>query len=278
MRTLTRSHSAQKREGKRPRENSARLSALTGKESQLRARARVRGARRTRSSHPRALPARSGQPQRGRVLREKEEAWSFRDEPMGSGALSGGGVHDQGADWPPRPPVCRYGGSHVRGAGTTSCWRPTRGGAGGRERRVWLERGEGGFLSVRATRWPRWQLRTSARRPREPQPPSPSASPCSPESRRVTPAAPVTGRPRAVALPPPRARSSRSLRRRERSGPAPSRPPPSPPQTRAASEPRPAETEEQGASRRRGHWTWTCRDVPPPTRRPRPDSILRRRH
>lgn len=115
----------------------------------------------------------------------------------------------------------------------------------GRERRVWLERGEGGFLSVRATRWPRWQLRTSARRPREPQPPSPSALPFSPESRRAVPAAPVTGRPRAVALsplpPPPRARPSRSrsLRRRELSGPAPCRPPASPPSTRVASEPRP---------------------------------------
>lgn len=80
---------------------------------------------------PRALPARSGQPQRGRVLREKEEAWSFREEPMGSGVLSGGGAHDQSADWPSRPPVCRCGGSHVPGAGSTSCWRPTRGGAGG---------------------------------------------------------------------------------------------------------------------------------------------------
>lgn len=111
--------------------HSARLSALTANESQLRGEARVRGARRTRSSHPRALPARSGQPQRGRVLREQEEAWPCRDEPMGSGVVPGGGAQDPGADWPDRPPVCRCGGSHVPGAGTTSCWRPTRGGAGG---------------------------------------------------------------------------------------------------------------------------------------------------
>lgn len=53
----------------------------------------------------------------------------------------------------------------------------------GRELPVWLERGEGGFLSVRATRWPRWQLRTSARRPREPQPPPSALPPRSPERR-----------------------------------------------------------------------------------------------
>lgn len=179
-------------------------------------------------------------------------------------------------------PALRYAdtvGVTCRGPVRLPVGGPRGAGPGARAPRL-AGAGGGGFLSVRATRWPRWQLRTSARRPREPQPPSLSASPCSPESRRVTPAAPVTGGPRAVALrpPPPRARSSRSLRRRERSGPAPSRPPPSPPQTRAASEPRPVETEEQGASRRRGHWTWTCRDVPPPTRRPRRDSIPRRRH
>lgn len=127
------------------RGHSARLFALTGKESQLRGKARVRGARRARSSQPRALPARSGQPQRGRVLREKKEAWSFRDEPMGSGVVPGGGAQDRGADWPDRPPVCRCGGSHVPGAGTTSCWRPTRGGAGVRAPRL-AGAGGGGVL------------------------------------------------------------------------------------------------------------------------------------
>lgn len=84
-------------------------------------------------------------------------------------------------------------------------------GKGARAPRL-AEAGGGGFLSVRATRWPRWQLRTSARRPREPQPqPPPPAPP--PRSLERHPGRPLTGQSQR----PPR---PRRRHRRRRRGPA----------------------------------------------------------
>lgn len=141
-----------------------------------------RGSARTRRSHPGALPAQSAEPQRERVLRGKDGAWPARDEPMGRGGARGGGARMQSADWPARPPVCRCGGVTWQGPGRLPVGGQRGAGKGARAPRL-AGAGGGGFLSVRATRWPRWQLRTSARRPREPQPPPPAPPPRSPERR-----------------------------------------------------------------------------------------------
>lgn len=74
------------------------------------------------------------------------------------------------ASW---PPVCRCRGVTCQGPGRLPVGGQRGAGKGARAPRL-AGAGGGGFLSVRATRWPRWQLRTSARRPWEPQPPPPA--------------------------------------------------------------------------------------------------------
>lgn len=66
----------------------------------------------------------------GWVLRGTERAWPVTDEPMGPGGARGGGTRCRA---PIGQPALQYADvrGHVSGAGTTSCWRPARGGEGG---------------------------------------------------------------------------------------------------------------------------------------------------